>query len=97
MKAIEVLDWIVKYSVNGEFLNVIDVPEEGEEEWKQNEEWWNNQMGACPPYPISAGRYLYFYSSQLAPDVYDSRVAYVAPDMEIECGNDCINLYKVED
>lgn len=38
MKAIEILEWICKESIEGEFLNIVDVPETSW--WEQNEEWW---------------------------------------------------------
>lgn len=35
MKAKSILDWIVKESINGELLNMIEVPAVGDEEWEQ--------------------------------------------------------------
>lgn len=98
MKAKDLLKWIIDKSINGEFLNIIDVPEEGENEWQQNEEWWINQVGMYPPYPIEVGKYMYFYASQvLGVELED-------PDAEIEICNadnmydyDYIYLYKLED
>lgn len=98
MEAKDLLKWIIAKSINGEFLNIIDVPEEGENEWQQNEEWWINQLGMYPPYPIEAGKYMYFYASQvLGAELED-------PDAEIEIcnadnmyGYDYIYLYKLED
>lgn len=97
MKTIEILEWICNESVNGEYLNIVDIPKEGDEEWEQNEEWWDGTFGACPPHSIPAGRYLYFYSSQVDAFFDD-------PDAQIEIPNtgtmfdyDYINLYKLED
>lgn len=100
MKAIEILEWIVKDSINGEFLNLVDVPEEGNEEWEQNEEWWNNWCGSCPPSPIPSGRYLYYYQSAICDTIYFNG-QFHEPDAQIELpcedGYDYIYLYKVED
>ena len=98
MKAIELLDWIVRDSINGEFLGTIEVPCEEE----QTEEWWINTFGGVPPHSISEGKYLYFYESQLpSAEVHDMRNAYVAPDTTIELptdsGFDYIFLYMIEE
>lgn len=100
MKATEILEWIVKESINGEFLNFVDVPEEGNEEWEQNEEWWNTWCGSCPQRPIQNGRYLYYYQSAICDTIY-SNGKFNEPDAQIELpcedGYDYIYLYKVED
>lgn len=49
MKAKEILDWIIKESINGEILHYIDVPEQGDAEWEQNENWWWNMLRSLPP------------------------------------------------
>lgn len=99
MKAIDILEWIVKESINGEFLNLVDVPEEGNEEWEQNEGWWLNQFGMYPPCPIEKGKYLYYYTSAIDEEIDNG--CYVQPDATIELsdehGFDYIYLYKVED
>lgn len=99
MKATEILEWIVKESINGEFLNFVDVPEEGNEEWEQNEGWWLNQFGMYPPCPIEKGKYLYYYTSAIDEEIDNG--CYVQPDATIELsdehGFDYIYLYKVED
>ena len=98
MKAIEILEWICRESIEGELLNIVDVPEEGESSWEQNEFWWTQMFGACPPHPVSAGKYLYFYESNMSRcDVYDSRGSYYEPDAMIESGSDYIHLYKLDD
>lgn len=98
MKAIDILEWIVKESINGEFINFVDVPEEGDYEWQQNEEWWVNMFGACPPCPQDVGKYLYYYASCDLPEPQDE------PDFQIEVPNsdnlygyDYINFYKIEE
>jgi hypothetical protein len=101
MKTTDILEWIVKESINGEFLGIIDVPEEGSDEWEQNENWWIHQFGFCPPHSIPSGKYLYFYVSQMPTSWGED---YMYPDAQIEICNtgdmydyDYINLYKLED
>ena len=101
MKAIQILEWVVKESIDGEFLNFVDVPEEGENEWQQNEEWWNVWCGNYPPHPIKCGHYLYYYQSAICDTIYLNG-QYYGPDAQIEIpddksGFDYIYLYKVED
>ena len=103
MKTSTILEWIISQNINGKFLHTIDVPEEGEEEWQQNEEWWCEALGFYPPAPIEAGRYLYFYVSEVEEDVWDAYNGYCEPDAEIEVcnsdhlyGYDYIHLYKLE-
>ncbi len=98
MKATEILEWIVKESINGEFLNFVDVPEEGNEQWEQNEGWWDTWCGSCPPSPIPSGVYLYYYSG--SHDEIRDRHNYVrTPDavVHLEDDEELIYLYKVED
>ena len=102
MKAIEILDWICRESIEGEFLNIVEVPEEGEHSWEQNEEWWTNMFGACPPHPIIAGKYLYYYRSSFYGEyITDNHGNITLPDAEIELPTesdfDYIYLYKLED
>lgn len=100
MKAIDILEWIYRESIEGELLNIIEVPEEGENEWEQNEEWWNNMFSAFPPHPIAAGRYLYYYQDAICDTIYFNG-QYHAPDAQIELptedGFDYINLYRLKD
>lgn len=93
MLAKDVLEWICKSSINGEFLNLIDIPEKEE----QTEEWWIDTFGGLPAHVIPEGKYLYFYTSQI--DYFDFE-----PDAEIELCNtgtmhdyDYINLIKIDD
>lgn len=101
MKAKVLLRWIIFASINGDDLNIIDVPEEGEdeEEGVQNESWWILNFGACPPHPIAAGEYLYYQASKVGEFGLREK-----PDAEIEICNadnmrdyDYIYLYKLED
>ena len=100
MKATEILEWIVNEPVSGEFLNFVDVPEEGNEEWEQNEEWWTGWCGNYPPHPITSGRYLYYYQSAICDTIYfDGKFNEPDAKIEVPCedGFDYIYLYKVED
>ena len=86
----QILTWICENSINGEFLNMLNVPSEGEEEWEQNEQWWMFAIGAVPPQPIESGVYLYYYTDCVDSDFYD---------YEIETGyeNVYIHLIKVSE
>ena len=95
MKAKEILEWICRESINGEYLNTIEVPAPDD---GQDEEWWLGMFGGCPPQPIEGGCYLYFYlSSGFEPMEAD-------PDAEIELMNtgtmfdyDYIYFYRIDD
>lgn len=98
MKAIEILNWIVNQRVFGAKLNFINVPE-GDE---QTEEWWVDNIGGCPPHPISGGTYLYYFESEMEVyDMFDGFGAYREPDALIEIpvavNFDYIYLYKIDD
>lgn len=95
MKAIDILEWIVKESINGEFINLVNVPEEGDNEWQQNEEWWIYQFGMYPPYPIPSGRYMYYHTSQIPYGQLEEPDATI--ELPTERGWDYIHLYKVEE
>jgi len=100
MKATEILEWIIRESIEGDFLNYVDVPEEGENELQQNEEWWTMWCGNYPPHPIPSGRYLYYYQSAVCDTIYFNGQHH-APDAQIEIpdenGFDYIYLYKIEE
>lgn len=103
MKANDILAWICKESINGEFLNFVEVPDEYDDYNPQTEEWWINEFGACPPCAIAKGKYMYFYASQVGEDIIDEHGNYIEPDAQIEICNDSgmfgydyINLYFVE-
>jgi len=102
MKAIDILKWIVNESIEGELLYFVDVPEEGNEEWEQNEGWWHTWCGSCPPSAIPSGRYLYYYHCLGDFDDYvflDGK--FIEPDAQIELadeeGFNYIYLYKIEE
>ena len=96
MKAITILDWVIEESICGEQIGIVDVPEEGDNEWQQNEEWWRTMFGNCPPSPMPSGKYLYYYESQIS-----NIINYEQQDAQIEIptvsGFDYINLYKIEE
>lgn len=92
MKAIDILRWISSECVDGEYIVMIDVPE------SQNEEWWIDRFGNCPPFPAEKGTYLYFYTDAICycTDNYPCEL----PDIEIEIpvrhGFEYINFYKID-
>ena len=96
MKSKDILTWVIKESIEGEFLNFVDVPEEGENEWQQNEGWWNAWCGGYPPRPIPSGHYLYYYQSAICDKIYFNG-QYHEPDAQIEISSDYIYLYKIEE
>ena len=98
MKAKDVLDWIVVYSINGEFLSMVEVPKE------QNDEWWIQHFGFLPTHHVEEGEYLYYYASQIYDDIKDEFGNVIEPDAKIEICNtggiydyDYVLLYKMED
>ena len=98
MKAITALEWICRESINGEYINIIDVPKEGANEWEQNEAWWISMFGGMPATPVPSGRYLYYYDSSVE-EMLNEYGEYDA-QIEIPCsmgGFDYIYLYKLED
>lgn len=104
MKAIEVLDWIIRESIDGVILNIVTVPNEGVYSWEQNEGWWKDMFGACPPHPVEQGAYLYYYRSAtnaFHEYITDANGNIKNPDAEIELQPlsdvDYIYLYKLED
>lgn len=101
MKAKDILKWVVDESINGEYLNTVIVPTEGEQPWEQNEQWWMDMFGAYPTGPIEDGEYLYLYSSDIPDGICTDAFGYAEPDAEIELplehGFDYIYLYKLED
>lgn len=100
MKAKDILRWIINESIEGEYLNTIDVPNEGDESWEQNETWWLETFGGLPPMPIAAGKYLYYYYSTKSEAIHTKEKTF-EPDAQVELGIaddfDYIYLYKLED
>ena len=102
MKASYLLECLIASNINCAHVGVINVPEEGEKEWEQNEGWWQEHFGNYPPCPISDGKYMYFCESDMEQcDLYDERGAYYAPDTTIEIpvehGFDYIYLFKIDE
>ena len=98
MKAIQILKWAVRESINFEFLNFVDVPDEHDKFMPQTEEWWQNFCGGCPPAPIAAGKYLYFYRDQYDEINYDGEYERVfEPNATVEVDGTEIYLYMIED
>lgn len=97
MKASQVLEWITSQAIEGEFLDLVDVPEEADDFNPQTEEWWLNFCGGVPPMAIPAGKYMYFYRSKYDEISYNGK--YFAPDAEVELvgDNDIIYFYRIED
>ena len=98
MKAIEILDWIVRESIEGEDLLLIDVPSVDDEDMPQNDEWWYNMIGESPEEMIDAGIYLVLYPDDARDFICTPTMEYV-PDatIRINDGETIVYLYKVED
>lgn len=95
MKAIEILDCIMYMGLNGADLTKIEVPSINDEYAPQNEEWWTNAIGFCPPHPIEEGSYLVYFSC--CGGLMTAEKEY-KEDLEIQDDEGCpIYLYKVED
>lgn len=86
MTAKEILKWVIVESINCEKLMTIDVPEPGENEWQQNEEWWRYMVGGVPPHEIPSGEYI-LYWEDIPSGIYD---------YEIELSDGIIHLIKLE-
>lgn len=100
MKAIEILDWIVRECVSGEELLLINVPSVDDEYTPQNDEWWYNELGESPEEMVDAGTYLVYYPNDARDFIYLSAVGYrIVPDATVrfEDGESIAYLYKVED
>lgn len=98
MKAIDILDWIVRESIEGEDLLLIDVPSVDDEDVPQNDEWWNNMVGESPEKMVDAGRYLVLYPDDARDFICTPTMEYV-PDatIRINDGETIVYIYKVED
>ena len=94
----QILQWAVRESINFEFINFVDVPDEYDEITPQTEEWWQNFCGGCPPAPIAAGKYLYYYRDQYDEINYDGEFEMCfEPDATIELSDTEIYLYFIEE
>lgn len=75
--------------------SIINVPEVGDGEDEQNEDWWINNAGGVPPSSIPAGVYVCVVNSWLS-----DASGVIRPDAEVELfgyGWNVLNLYKIED
>ena len=98
MKAIEILDWIVRECVSGEELLLINVPSVDDEYTPQNDEWWYNELGESPEEMVDAGTYLVYHPNDARDFIYTPTKEYV-PDATVrfDDGESISYLYKVED
>lgn len=100
MKAKDLLDWLCQSSMDCKNVNTIIVPNEGEGESEQNEDWWFDMFGGVPPCAANAGKYLYYYDSVHPYAVLINGECY-APDVTVEIptddGFDYAYLYEIED
>ena len=98
MKAKEILEWAVRNSINFEDFHLIDVPSVIDPYTPQDEEWWNDMVGACPPSSIQEGKYLLYYKSSYDEINFNGDTERVfQPDAEIELSDDTLYLYLIED
>ena len=97
MKAKEILKWMLRESVECELVNILDVPAEDDEFSPQDEEWWQNMLGAIPPAPLPSGEYVYYWRNSYD-EIKDEHGNIVEPDATIEdYDHDDIFLYRLED
>ena len=87
MTAKEILKWAIVESINCEKLLTIDVPEPGDSEWQQNENWWVWTVGAAPPNDIPAGEYILYWEHDIPDGICD---------YEIETFDGLIHLIRLE-
>lgn len=97
MKAMTFLLWICRENVSGEELLIVDVPEEGNEEWEQNAGWWQHQFGAVPDKMVPAGKYITIYEGQYFNNkdsfVYDDDYKKIEPDVTLTFSDDGKKLW----
>lgn len=98
MKAIEILEWIVRECVSGEELLLINVPSVDDEYTPQNDKWWYNELGESPEEMVDAGTYLVYYPNDARDFICTPTMEYV-PDATVrfDDGESIVYLYKVED
>ena len=97
MKKSKILDWILDNGVNPILLQRINIPEEGDDEDKQNEEWWIDLFGGAPSAPVMPGKYLYYYASRIFTDKpeYDFQIEICNADNMF--GYDYVNFIRIEE
>lgn len=97
MKASEILKWICKESINGEDLNMIEIPDW----WEQDDEAWVEMFGGVPSKTIASGKYLYYYDIDIPYAIQiDENVFEADAQIEIPVNNggfDYAYFYRVED
>lgn len=96
MKATDVLRCIMYMDMSGEDFYIIEVPTEDDEWNPQTEEWWDNQIGGCPPSPIESGEYLCLYPNDARDFLQTDKELYM-PNAEVEVSDSIVYLYKLED
>lgn len=100
MKTSIILEWICRKNINGKFVNIIEVPNEGDKEFEQNEGWWIDTFGGLPPFPIAEGKYFFYYESAISYCIQHDGILY-APTAQVEIpvvnGYDYVYLYLIED
>lgn len=88
-------------AILGEYCNIVDVPEEGDEDWQQNESWWSNTFGGVPPQSAEPGKYFYFYESNMPDPIVLEDGTVPDPDVKIEIPWDStfdhIYMYKIDE
>ena len=97
MKKRKILDWILDNGINPILLQRINIPEEGDDEDKQNEEWWIDLFGGAPSAPIMPGKYFYYYASRVFADKleYDAQIEICNADNMF--GYDYVNFIRIEE
>lgn len=94
MKAREILDWIIKYSLNGEDLNSVEIS--AGNEFESQPDFILRFFGCSPDKVIQPGEYLYVYSDVLPEDFYVSEFLKDA-DLVLDCEDCKIYLIRIED
>ena len=100
MKTNIILEWICRKNINGKYTNIIEVPNEGNEEFEQNSCWWLDNFGGLPPCPIAEGKYFFYYESEIPYCIQHDGILY-EPNAQVEIpednGYDYVYLYFIED
>lgn len=90
IKEKELLRWMFESEIidgDCEMCGMVDVPETGEGEGCQNEQWWREKfLVHAPENPLPAGCYLYFYDCDT---FYDDR--------EVPPGHDAAVNYRLRE
>ncbi len=93
MKATEVLEWICREGINGEKLFTTRIYDDTE---SKTDEFWTLTFGGVPSRPIPAGKYIYYYYSDISENIFFD--GFREPDGAIQLsGNDYIFFYRLDD